>query len=117
MSDLCLRTIEVHEATGIAVVALSGEHDMWTVPSLEQLLDGLDDSSSRVVVDLTNAAFIDSSVIHTLVTFAKRREGRVSAVTAPGTSPARVFEVLSLPKLFPTYASTEEAIDGVDLAG
>jgi anti-anti-sigma factor len=107
----------VHEATAIAVVALSGEHDISTVPTLEKLLDGLDGASSRVVVDLTNAAFIDSSIIHALVTFASQREGRVSAVTAPGTPPARVFELLSLPKLFPTYASTEEAINGRSLAG
>jgi anti-anti-sigma factor len=120
MSDLCLRRIEVHAASGVAVVALFGEHDLWTVPSLEKLLadlNGSDGSSGHVVVDLTETQFIDSSVIQALLTFANRRKGRVSAVTAPGTPPARVFELLMLPKVFPTYASTEEAINGLSLAG
>jgi hypothetical protein len=40
-----LRTVQVHEAGGLAVVALIGEHDLSTVPALETLLDGLVDGS------------------------------------------------------------------------
>jgi anti-anti-sigma factor len=110
-----VQTIEVHHAAGIAVVALAGEHDISTVPALQAIFDEIPESTSRVVVDLTSTTFVDSSVIGVLMNFSRRREGRVSAVTAPGTPPARVFEVLSLPSVFPTHSSVADAVAGLKL--
>jgi anti-anti-sigma regulatory factor len=87
------------------------------VPALETLLDGLVDSPGRVVVDLTDTAFIDSSVAKVFLACAKHAPGRVSAVTAPGTPPGRVFELLALSDVLPTYPSVAVAIDRLKRAG
>jgi anti-anti-sigma factor len=51
----------------VAVVALEGEHDMASVPQLEQALGNALLTCSQLVVDLSSVEFIDSSTIHTLV--------------------------------------------------
>jgi anti-anti-sigma factor len=118
MHDPSLQTVAVQRhATGIAVVTLTGEHDISTVPALEAVLDGVAASPSRIVVDLTNTEFIDSSVVKVLLTRSAATRGRFSAVTVPGTPPARVFELLSLTDVLPTYASVEDAIERFHLVG
>lgn len=51
----------------VAVVALEGEHDMASVPQLEQALGNALLTCSQLVVDLSSVQFIDSSTIHTLI--------------------------------------------------
>ena len=51
----------------VAVVKLEGEHDMATVPQLEQALGNALLTCSKLVVDISSVQFIDSSTIHTLV--------------------------------------------------
>jgi anti-sigma B factor antagonist len=118
MDDPSPQTVEVHRhITGIAVVSLTGEHDISTVSTLEAVLDGIEVSPSRIVVDLTAARFIDSSVVKVLVTRSAATRGRFSAVTVPGTPPARVFELLSLTDVLPTYPTVEDAIERFHLVG
>ena len=51
----------------VAVVTLEGEHDMASVPQLEQALGNALLTCSQLVVDLSSVQFIDSSTIQTLV--------------------------------------------------
>jgi len=51
----------------VAVVALEGEHDMASVPQLEQALGNALLTCSQLVVDLSSVQFIDSSTIYALV--------------------------------------------------
>ena len=51
----------------VAVVTLEGEHDMASVPQLEQALGNALFTCSQLVVDLSTVQFIDSSTIHTLI--------------------------------------------------
>ena len=52
---------------GVAAVALKGEHDLSTAPELGALLQTLVADHPTVLVDVTEAEFIDSTVIQTLV--------------------------------------------------
>ena len=52
---------------GVAAVALKGEHDLSTEAELRSLLQMLVADQPLVLVDVTDAEFIDSSVIHTLM--------------------------------------------------
>jgi anti-anti-sigma factor len=60
--------LEVSSPTpGVAVVALKGEHDLSTGPELRALLQKLIGENSKVLVDVTEAEFIDSTVLQTLM--------------------------------------------------
>src|SRR5919106_2296184 len=48
---------------GVAVITFSGEHDLNTAPDLRQKLTTEIDDGFAVVVDLSGAAFIDSSIL------------------------------------------------------
>jgi anti-anti-sigma factor len=52
---------------GQAVVELNGEHDLETRETLAALLASLIEENELVVVDLSQAEFIDSSVLHNLL--------------------------------------------------
>ena len=53
---------------GVAVIALSGELDLYTCPEFkEELLRVIGDGTTLVVVDLTQTTFIDSTALGVLI--------------------------------------------------
>jgi anti-anti-sigma factor len=80
-----------------AVVVLSGEHDVSTVPMLRQVLAPLSlDSGLLMVIDLSRAAFIDAAVLTALADAEQAVTGRGGRFgLQPGTAPAvrRVLEL------------------------
>ena len=55
-------------AAGRAVVALQGEVDLCTAPQFkEALLRGINDGARRVIVDLSEVSFIDSTVLGVVI--------------------------------------------------
>jgi anti-anti-sigma factor len=56
-----------HPRPGAAVVALRGEHDLVSSDETDELFSQLIAANDRVIVDVTEALFIDSSFIHNLV--------------------------------------------------
>lgn len=56
-----------HPRAGVVVVELHGEHDLATKHDLRSLLSDLVVTNELVVVDLSHAEFIDSSVLEGLV--------------------------------------------------
>jgi anti-sigma B factor antagonist len=56
------------ERPGVARVSLAGEHDLTTAAEVEGTLrETLGEGCSHLIVDLTDAEFIDSSIINALV--------------------------------------------------
>lgn len=73
---------------GVAAVALKGEHDLSTAPELRALLQTLVADHPTVLVDVTEAEFIDSTVIQTLVLADRQaRAGDHRFVLVAGTKP------------------------------
>jgi anti-sigma B factor antagonist len=100
---------------GVAVVVVHGEHDVYTAPSLREQLSALVEEGSPVVVDLTPATFIDSSILGVLLGGLRRaREHDSGFALVIGTSSEptvrRIFEVTGLFPVFPVFASREEAV-------
>ena len=57
----------------VAVVILAGEVDLYTAPRFrEVLLQTIDEGAVRVVIDLTDVSFIDSTALGVLVSGGKR---------------------------------------------
>jgi anti-sigma B factor antagonist len=100
--------------SGLAVLTISGEHDLSTAPNLRRRLDGLIDERVAIVVDLSPATFIDSSILGVVLDGRRRAaEARIGfAVARSNGSGAvdRVLEVTGLRSELPVHASLEEAV-------
>jgi len=98
---------------GLSVVTISGEHDLSTAPNLRRRLDELLEERSPVVVDLSPATFIDSSILGVILDGRKRAEeaqlGFAVVHTNGGDAVSRVLEVTGLRAELPVHARWEEA--------
>lgn len=106
-------TVE-HPRTGTAVVVLQGEHDLATQPELHDLLDSLIRENDLVVVDLSDAQFIDSSVLRNLVVADRlARSTEVTLRLQLGSSPIvrKALEISSLLNVLEWVGDREQALD------
>jgi anti-sigma B factor antagonist len=99
---------------GLAVLTISGEHDLSTAPNLRRRIDGLLDEGVATVVDLSPATFIDSSILGVILD-GRRRAAETNigfAVARSNGSDAvdRVLEVTGLRAELPVHARREEAV-------
>jgi anti-sigma B factor antagonist len=99
------------------VVAVRGEIDLFTAPDLKAtLLGAIDAGKSRIVVDLTETAFLDSTALGVLIGAVKRVRARDGALTIVNTDPniAKTFEITGLDQIFTITPTRDEAIAALD---
>ena len=89
---------------------LRGEHDIYTVPALRERLGELHAKQLYVIIDLSQTAFLDSSVLGALLgaTEDARRQGKAVVVVLgdpPTETVARIFEVTGLGEVLSTCAT------------
>lgn len=99
--------------TGVAIVALKGEHETYTAQKLRQELRDLLDGGSGVVLDLTAATFLDSAVIGVILearAIAAATGLKFAIVMDDNTGPAvqRLFDLTGLRSVL-TIAETRDA--------
>ena len=95
----------------IFVVSLAGEHDLYTAPQVQEALRSAIAAGARTtVVDLTETTFLDSTMLHVLLTARNelRDGGRLLLVTDDATV-KRVFEITGIDRLFDFYPSRRAA--------
>jgi anti-sigma B factor antagonist len=99
---------------GLAVLTISGEHDLSTAPNLRRRLNLLRDEGIATVVDLSPATFIDSSILGAILDGRRRaaEAGVGFAVVHSNGADAvdRVLEVTGLRAELPVHAQREEAL-------
>jgi anti-sigma B factor antagonist len=116
---LCqVRTIPL--GAGVQVVSVDGELDIHTCRRLEEALTSTE--SSRVVLDLTDAPFIDSTALGVILAASKRmsRQDRKLLVVAGNPTVARVLQLTGLDRTLavrPSLAAAIEAVLNGDGAG
>jgi anti-sigma B factor antagonist len=98
---------------GVAVLSISGEHDLSTASELRRRLEALLDEGTGVIVDLSAATFIDSSILGVILD-GKRRAAAANVgyavLHAEGADAVgRVLEVTGLRAELPVYAQRETA--------
>jgi anti-sigma B factor antagonist len=97
---------------GWAVLEVQGEVDLYTSPQLrDAILRLTEEGENRIVIDLNNVSFIDSSGLGVLVAGLKRareRGGELALVFGEG-SVQKVLGITGLDKVFPTHGSVGEA--------
>lgn len=100
---------------GTPVIAIAGEIDLFTVRELNQAVTRAVQTRAvrRVVVDLTETTFIDSSCLGVLIGAHRRLAKRKGGVVIAGSPPsiAKTFRITGLDGLF-TLADTLEAALG-----
>ena len=95
-----------------AVVVPSGELDLATAPALEEALGrAFEGGSERVVLDLRELEFIDSSGLRTLLTARRRAEdaGARFSLVAGHRGLERTLEIAGVHKVFQWTAAEELA--------
>src|SRR5919201_2675027 len=111
MGALPNTSVEAHEAIGIAVLVLNGEHDINTVDEVDDRLRRLLESGASVVVDLSHADFIESRTVGAIVGSARLAAGRLCVVACAGTLPARVLDLTGVSEEVPTCQSVALAVE------
>jgi anti-sigma B factor antagonist len=104
--------VESNDA-GVALLTISGEHDLSTAPNLRRRLERLLDEKTATVVDLSPATFIDSSILGVILD-GRRRAAEAdigfAVVHSNGADAVdRVLEVTGLRAELPVHARREEA--------
>ena len=108
--------IVLDDAAGdVVVVVIEGEHDIYTAPALRERLDEALDRGGGVVVDLTGATFVDSSVLGALLDARRRAHDAtqgfvvcIGETVEPGVR--RILDITGLVPVLPVVNGREEAI-------
>jgi anti-sigma B factor antagonist len=96
------------------VVSLEGEVDLYTAPELKQELHRLvGEGAKRIVIDMTQTTFIDSTTLGVLLSVVKRvrPEGGAVVLVCPDRNVKRIFEITLLDRVFTIVDTREEAYD------
>ena len=107
--------VSPQDADGAWLIALEGEHGPSTAALLEQATIGLWQRCTLAVVDLSAAAFIDTTVINWLMNAKHKLEassgGTLGIVEGPPASfAARLFGQLSLRDVLACYPTRQDAL-------
>ncbi len=99
------------------VVAVRGEIDLFTAPELKQkLTDAIEGGKTRIVVDLTQTTFLDSTALGVLIGAVKRLRTRDGALVIINVDQniAKTFEITGLDQIFTIVGELDSAIAALD---
>jgi anti-sigma B factor antagonist len=97
----------------VTVVGVGGEIDNYTAPQLRAALDAaVDGGAQRLIVDLTDTDFLDSSGLGVLVGVSKAGPHSPAslAVACPKEHLRRLFEISRLDEVIRIYSSLDAAV-------
>jgi anti-sigma B factor antagonist len=107
--------VNVTDADGATVVAVSGELDAASAPLLQPPLTQVTARADAVVLDLTDCQFVDSTGLHVIIdarSAVEDRGGRFALACAEDGPVARVMAV-ALPGIIDLYPTREAALQSV----
>jgi anti-anti-sigma regulatory factor len=107
-------TITRSDNRGSWLVALSGEHDLATMPLLDEQTSHVWQRCTIAVIDLSEVTFLDSSLIHWLLRVENELEDAhdftLSIVTGPpGGATGKLFERLGMSHVLACYETRRHA--------
>ena len=104
--------LSVGSKNGVAIVQLGGELDLYNAPAVRAALEQASaDGAERVVVDLSEVEFIDSTALGVLIEARSRFPNRKAFVLAgPGLETRRALEISGLDRHFGVHSSVDEAL-------
>ena len=99
---------------GIFSVSVAGEVDLATAPELKEALGDVVGSGARgVLVDLSNATFIDSTTLGVLMGAVKRLRpaGGELVIACHDANIRKIFEITLLDRVFKIYDTPGPAVE------
>src|SRR5215203_4415114 len=102
-------------AGDVIVVVVEGEHDIYTAPTLRERLDEALARGGGIVVDLTAATFVDSSVLGALLDARRGFVVSVGETVEPGVQ--RILDITGLVPVLPVVSGRDQAIDAARADG
>ncbi len=109
-SDFGVETIDGERP--VVVIVVHGQADLHTAPDLrEAITEAIDGGASGLIVDLTDATFVDSMTLGVLLGAVKRLRPRGGKVAVVCVSPhiRRIFEITLLDRVFGLHETLDEA--------
>jgi len=110
--DLPDSRIDVESRTGVWLLSLHGEHDLASQPSLREQLGYVRAAGGPIVVDLSAAGFVDSTIVGALLDCADSGAA-LFVVAPPGSAGRRLAELVRLEDAVPVH---DELTAGIDAA-
>jgi anti-sigma B factor antagonist len=98
---------------GVSAIAIRGEADLSNAPDLkEALADAIGVGTRGVLIDLTDATFIDSTTLGLMVGAVKRlrTSGGELAVACDDPNIRRIFEITLLDRTFRVLDSSDDGV-------
>lgn len=113
-------TVQVDELDGWAVARVFGDVDVATAPRLREQLVGLvTNGRSRIVLDLDEVGFLDSTGLGVIIGVLKRTRTHGGDLRLVATSPRLValFDLTGLDRTLPLAATAADAVADTGVAG
>ena len=104
--------VETIEAGGPVVIAVHGQADLHTAPELRSAITAaIDRGANGLVIDLSEATFIDSMTLGVLLGAVKRLRPSGGKVTIVCVDPhiRRIFEITLLDRVFSLHPTRDDA--------
>jgi anti-sigma B factor antagonist len=110
LDGLVCKVRKIPLGSGVQVISVEGELDLHTAEKLEDAVESTD--SSRVVVDLTEVPFIDSTALAVVIAASKRlrKEERELGIAAGNPTVSRVLSITGLDRSLNVRSTLSEAI-------
>jgi anti-sigma B factor antagonist len=103
----------IENSNGASVVRLAGELDLYNADAVRQaLFQAASDAPGRLVVDLSEVEFIDSTALGVLIEARTKLENRKAfLLAAPGLETRRALQISGLDRHFTVHDTVPEALD------
>jgi len=101
----------------VAVVTVFGQADLHTAPELRSAIaEAIDGGAGAIVIDLSEATFIDSMTLGVLLGALKQLRPSGGSVSVVCSDPhiRRIFEITLLDRVFALHETREEALIEAD---
>lgn len=109
-------SVSTREEGDVTVVTLAGEIDVFSAPALrDQFAQVIDAGHTRLLADLTDVPFLDSTGLGVLVGRLKvvRVQGGELRLVISSERLLRNFQITGLDKVFEIYPSVAEGLSGM----
>lgn len=104
---ITLRTID----DSTSIVSVSGELDLSTAPRLKWMLgEALDEGSDKVVIDLTDVGFMDSTALGVLLGVRRKLDEAALAIVCLHESVLQIFRLSGTDRIFAIHPSLDDAL-------
>jgi anti-sigma B factor antagonist len=108
--------VETRQAdNGVTVLAPVGRLDVAGAPALKEAISQLvGNGPPKVVIDMEGVSFVDSTGLGSVISALKQIRGSQGELrlAAPNQQARVVLELTTLDRVFPYYATVEEALTG-----